>query len=71
MHTCVIINIKRIRNNVAFCLTEKHDVQEIPTPQGFLVIQICATTAQSTLTAAPLIDIQRVKTMARGTLIFL
>jgi hypothetical protein len=37
-----IININATRSNVAPCAMTADDVQEIPTPQGYLVIQIRA-----------------------------
>jgi hypothetical protein len=53
MHTCAIIHIALARSNAARRSTKNHDVQEIPTPQGFLVIQICAPLARLMHTTAP------------------
>jgi hypothetical protein len=50
-------------------IDENIDVQEIPTPQGFLVIQICMSIARAMNTSAPLIDNRRAKSSAASALI--
>jgi hypothetical protein len=56
MHTCAIINSNAKSNNAACCVTKNDDVQEIPTPQGFLVFQIRAPIARSARIAAPVFE---------------
>jgi hypothetical protein len=69
MHRCAIINSIATRSNVARRLTRKHEMQEIPTPQGFLVIQIRASIARVMHTTAPLIDSRGAKTLPASALI--
>jgi hypothetical protein len=45
MHACAIINSDAKHNNAARCAMKNDGAQEIPTPQGFLVFQIHASTA--------------------------
>jgi len=71
MNMHAIIDINATRSNVARRSARKDEMQEIPTSQGFLVIQICAANARSILTEAPLTENRRAKTLAPGALIFL
>jgi hypothetical protein len=59
MHACAIINSNAKRNNAACRVTKNDGMQEIPTPQGFLVFQNRTLIAHLMLTAASAIDDRR------------
>jgi hypothetical protein len=71
MHMHAIININATRSNVARRSARKDEMQEIPTSQGFLVIQICTSIVRLMRTTTPPIDNRRAKTLPLSALIFL
>jgi hypothetical protein len=55
MDTRAIVNSNAKSKNVACYATKNARVQEIPTPQGFLVFRICARRARLMRMAAPIV----------------